>query len=262
MGHDYTRMIHPNGRTRVDVTQRLVKERLAEGWIIDPFPDDRGELQVKLIDHHKGRAALVCASGPSLAQFGPFLREYIPGTDMVVWGTNCVFNVAGGEPLPCDYLVVLDDSLWEQNHRQFMRYLKQYPNALPCLAFNPQEDLRYHFVGINMGKTPDTSPEYEPGSYFHGSSSGVAAIQMAMHCGCNPIYLVGHDCGTIDGKTHGHGVRSDHELRDNYPQGLTMLAGYGVVAKHAKQIGVEIYNLSPHSRLACFEKRDFYKEIQ
>ena len=262
MGSDYTRMIHPNGRVRVDVTQHAVKERLSEGWTIDPFPDDREELQTKLIEHHKSQPAIVCASGPSMHRYGPHLAELIPRSDYVTWGTNCVFNVARGEPLPCDYLMILDDALWEQNHKQFMAYLKAHPYTLPCLAFTPHESIRYHHVGINMHATPDQQPAYRPGSYFHGSSSGVAAIQMAMHCGCNPIYLVGHDCGVIDGNTHGHGVRSGHELKDDYPQGLTMLAGYGVVAAHAKRIGIEVYNLSPNSRLTCFEKRDFYEEIR
>lgn len=257
MGSNYTRMLAPpHYRVRVDVVAGAVEERRREGWRDDPFPDDRESIAQDILGKHKNRPALVCASGPSMAAYPrEMLLEFVRKLGCVTWTTNCAWNVCDGSPMPSDYLVILDESLHDTQHRQLYNYLRANPDCLPCFAFTPQADTRYHFVGVEMGLTADQGPEYAPLRYFNGCSSGVAAVCMAFHCGCNPIYLLGHDCGAANGKTHGSGVRSDHELTNDYPQGLQMLNAYGVLAQHAKVLGVEVINLSPCSRVKCFPVR-------
>jgi hypothetical protein len=253
----YKRMLAPPyHRRRVDVPDEMVKDKLADGYILDPAPDRRPMLHGSTVDRHKGRAAFIAASGPSMSVHA--LQEivgFIQEQRCVVWGTNDVWRMAGGAAMPCDYVMVLDDSFWYDKREKLAEYFVAHPHALPCLAFDPPEILDYQKIPIAMDREPHTNPPYEPNAYFNGYSSGIAAVNMALHCGCDPVYLLGHDCGTALGKTHGAGVRSQAELAAGYPQGLQMIAGYATLARHAREIGRKIVNLSALSKLECFEKQ-------
>lgn len=254
---NYTRMLAPpDFNRRVDIHERMVKERLLDGWKIDPHPDKRPEIAVKMIGGHKGRPALVCASGPSMAIHRPdAIYRFACDRNAVVYATNNAFNVCRGLPLPsADYLVILDERFYDDHKSKILEYLYARPPCLLCTAFTVSELIQYHYAKPGMARTPDTDPPYEPGHYFHGNSSGCVAAQMAMQAGCNPIYLLGHDLTVAAGMTHGNGVRNKGELHGNYPQGRGMVAGYELLAKHAKAIGVTIVNLSPVSALECFPR--------
>lgn len=252
---DSIRMLAPPHHTRrVDVPTEHVKDRMADGFIKDPFPDTRGKRYAEWPDRFKGRPAVVVASGPStamLAEQGE-LTKLIEQTGAVVFTTNDPWRCAKGKPVPSDFLVILDETFWMAWREELDKYLAAHRDCVPCLCFDPMMDVDYHPLNINIHATPDTDPSYEVGCYFHGLSSGIAAIQMAMQAGCDPIYIVGHDCCVANGKTHGFGVRTSEELSGDYPQGKSMLAGYGVLAKHAASLGVRVLNLSGVSALTCF----------
>lgn len=259
---NYKRLLAPpDHHRRVDVPDELVAENLARGFILDPFPDTRDDLARGLADSCRGGVAFCTASGPSMTAW-PYEQLARLCSLSTCWGTNNAYNVCGGRPLPaCRYLVVLDRDFWEGHREQLRGYLAA-TGCTPCLFHQPSEDLAYLQVAVNQGRTADTDPAYEPGRYWHGQSSGVAAVQMALHARPRVIFLLGHDCQAACGKTHGHGVRTDEELRRNYPQGKNMLPAYRVLAAHAKQLGVEIYNLSPFSAVQDFPVRPLSWAIQ
>lgn len=248
----------PDFSRRVDVPAWLVAGRLAEGWRMDPAADTRDELQRSLPGSHVGSSALVVASGPSagMADFLSVLR-LITERRPVVYAVNDAWRVLGGRSVPADYLVVLDEHFWGLNTADIHAYLRRNPKCLPVVPWELQETRPYYQIPIALNETPDTSPEYRPGHFFHGLSSGIAAVQMAMQAGCNPIYLLGHDCGVAAGKTHGFGVRSSGELSGAYPQGLEMLAGYDTLRRHAESLGVRVLNLAP----AGVGRMDFFPRV-
>ena len=252
MGSGYKRLLAPpDYRRRVDVPDELVEENLRRGFRIDPVPDDRPALAASLAGSLAGGFAFCMASGPSMAAWP---REMIAelASACTCWATNNAYEVCGGLPVPaCRYLVVLDRDFWEV-HREKVRAFVAASGAVPCLCFQPSESVRYLELPISLSRTPDTDPSYEPGRYWHGNSSGVAAVQMALHARPRAIFLLGHDCSVAAGRTHGNGVRSHEELVRKYPQGSSMLPSYAVLARHAKQLGVEMYNLSPWSAVKDF----------
>lgn len=258
MAKDYKRMLSPDRTRTVDVPLSLVAEKEQEGWKEDTFPDTRPQLHRSTPNKHKGHPALVVASGPSTGMYSlETIQSLVRELGCFVWGTNNVFNVCNGNPLPCNYFVILDDSFWIGHRVKLAEYMRKFPVAIPILHFDPYEQgIRYQRIAIELSRTPDTKPVYEQNVYFHGNSSGITAVQMAMHCGCDPIFLLGHDCGVVNGRTHGNGVRSSGELESGYPQGLQMISGYATLAEHARKLGVRVYNLSPVSKLECFEKLD------
>lgn len=272
---NYLRMIAKDGR-KVDVPLRLVPMKEREGFRPDTECEDRRPKHTtEMVGRHKGQAAIVIASGPSTGAV-PYrsLMEFIraggnvPGGltkgPLRVWATNDVFKCCNGLPIAADYVVILDSHFWTRWLRELLEYFQQFPNALPVLGFSINQSIDYQQIGINLGRpaTKTETPEYIPGRFFHGNSSGVAAIQMAMFAGCDPIYLLGHDCGAIYGKTHGSGIRTPEELRKDYPQGKMMLDGYRAVALHAERLGVRIINLSPESRIPDFPKEDVFRIAQ
>lgn len=255
------RIVSADGTRKADVPGEILKEKLRDGWKLDPFPDDRGELYAGIPDKHKGRSAIVIASGPSSGIVDrEAVADLIRHENLVVFGVNDADRSMGGKPVPrLDYLVILDDHLWDDRLPKLLPLLDANPGSLPITAFTIQEDVRYIYAPFSFVEDPNTKGPanipYIVGQLFHGWSSGVAAIQLAMWMGCRRIYLLGHDLQVAHGRTHGFGVREAGEKNRNYPQRAKMFAGYETIAYHAQQIGVEIINLSPCSAISYFPIR-------
>jgi hypothetical protein len=235
----------------VDVPDDKVREKMGEGWVIDPNPDRRGQLHGATPGKHKGEVALVVASGPSTGLVGAErIRDFALDHAAVVYGVNEAWRICDGRPLPmCDYLCCLDDHSWRDWWlHQGLKTFVESTGALQLLGFDPPfPGVDYQRIPINTAALPGTNPPYKPNAYFHGLSSGVAACQHALHCGFETVYLLGHDLCGYGGKTHGHGARAGYN--GQYGQGREMFEGYRVLRDHAVGLGVELVNLSPISSL-------------
>lgn len=251
------RLLAKDGR-RVNVPDSLLADKLDEGFVVDPFPDETPNLHKSTPGRHVGRAAFIAGCGPSMAMVRrDAITNFVRENNCVLWVVNSPWNVCNGLPLNgADYLLMLDENFWISNRDKIVVYLLENPQCLLVVGWQLQEDRKYQRIAINIGAEAKTNPQYRVNSYFHGNSSGVAAIQMALHCGCNPIYLLGHDCTISNGMTHGNGVRRESELVNKYPQGKTMVDGYNHVAKQAKELGRRVVNLSPCSCLTCFDRQE------
>lgn len=258
---DCYRIVSPDGTRKADVPGEILKEKLRDGWTIDPFPDDRDELFRSLPGRHQGRSAIVIASGPSSGLVErDEVAALIKRENLVVFGVNDADRSMGGLPVPAlDYLMILDDHLWNDRLANLQELLRAHPAALPVTAFEISEDVRYIYTPFSVADDPNhlgpSKVQYVVGRLFHGYSSGVAAIQIAMWMGCRKIYLLGHDLQVAHGRTHGFGVREAGEKSRNYPQREKMFAGYETIAYHAHKLGVEVVNLSPCSALRFFPVR-------
>lgn len=254
----YRRLLAPDGVRRVDVPLSMVERKLAEGFAIDPNPDSRPELEASTNGRHKGRPAIVVAGGPSAKLVDrEVLLRFCAEQRCVRWAVNDAWKVCGGRSFPADYLVILDDFFWAEFRRPIGAYLMENPGCLPVTCFDIDEALRYQRLAIGRSLDPKDGHPYDPGGpYFHGQSSGIAAIQMAMRCGCGPIYLLGHDLCAHKGASHGFGSRGGGGPVESYPQGDLMRPGYTLLAKHAAGLGVRIVNLSPVSTINDFERAE------
>ncbi len=250
---DYKRLVLPDGIHRVDVPNWLIPDKLAQGYTIDTEPDTREEISSVIGGRHPGATAFVLASGPSAALHSTAtLQEFVRKHNAVVWTVNDAWRVVGGLPMPVsNYHVVLDSEHFDLHRANHIEYLYRTKSLL-CCAFDPPTAIQHYRININLGALPEQDPPYQYMHYWHPHSSGVASAVMAMHCGVSRIYLLGHDCTTAGTNTHGFGKRHDGELRQNYPQGQQMLVAYALLAKHAKQLGIDIYNISPISAIKSF----------
>lgn len=259
----YRRLLAPpNYNRRVDVPDELVDENLRRGFKIDDtIEDDREQLRTALANSLVGKFAFVMASGPSMVAW-PYDRVAALASLCTCWATNNAFNACGGLPVPrCHYLTILDRDFWDRHPEEIRGFVAQ-SQAIPCLCFQPSEAVRYLELAINPFEDITSQPAYSEGRYWNGKSSGIAACQMALHARPRAIFLLGHDCTVAAGKTHGSGVRSPDELRQRYPQGNDMLPGYTLLAAHAKNLGVEVYNLSPWSAVRDFPVIDIERAVR
>ena len=185
------------------------------------------------------------------------LQAFADKRNAVVIGTNNVWNVLSGFPLKADHVVMLDKDFWMKGWKNWLGYSGCFQDCVPVLGFEPNPPPKSFIpIKIELQRLASASPAYERGRYFHGMSSGCAAIQFALHAGVTEIFLLGHDLRVAEGKTHGNGVRTNHELVQNYPQGRGMIQGYQVAYEHAQKLGVNMVNLSPVSALTFIPHGD------
>lgn len=246
----------PDFLRRVDVLDEYVKDRLADGFVLDKTPDLRAEYHNSTPNRHKGKAAFILACGPSVSLVPePLIRKLVQVTRAVTWVTNHAFQLLNGRPYNgAEYYMVVDEPFWVTHREAIGAYLRDNPFTLPVLAFDPWESLRFQKIAVNVHEEPEHA-SYRVNEYFYGRSVGVYASLMALHCGCTKLYLLGHDLVPHNGKSHSHGVRRPEEAV-NYPQGRGMFAGYERLAKIAESLGVAVVNLSPISALECFQRAD------
>jgi len=93
----------------------------------------------------------------------------------------------------------------------------------------------------------------DPACIYKGSNSGIQAINLACHLGANRIVLLGYDMQATGGKTHWHG-KHPNESGDYGPWHKWMWR-YELVARDARDMGVEIINATRETALACFPRK-------
>ena len=90
-------------------------------------------------------------------------------------------------------------------------------------------------------------------TYIHaGSNSGIQAINLAYHFGARRIVLLGYDMQASGGKLRWHGKHPGES--DDYGPWHKWLWRYELVAKDARDMGLEIINASKETALKCFPR--------
>lgn len=102
------------------------------------------------------------------------------------------------------------------------------------------------------------------GTVSWNGNSGAAAISMAVHSGAKRVLLLGFDMCLVDNRQHWHGLYrmngSPPTLRKKNGHivgGVPFdrhLHGFPMIARDAKQFGVQILNVSAESRIKDFHK--------
>ena len=82
------------------------------------------------------------------------------------------------------------------------------------------------------------------------TNSGGAAINLAYHTGVKRIYLLGYDMSDGEAGTHWHQM---YGLRKQSPHARHEKC-FPKIAKDAKELGIEIININPNSRITAFKK--------
>lgn len=211
----------------------------------------------------EGGECFILGGGPSLAQQFDIPSEIIE-------------NVTSGKSLPLIYFPYLSpiyekhvigvnnayvlgpwidclffgDCSWYLVHRP---EIAKWPNlkvtCCPRFGNKPQNKCEgIKFLAKDSERRQGIS--LNPGKVSWNSNSGAAAINLAVHFGVKRILLLGFDMVGM-GKGHhwhkGHGAKK----APPYPRHLK---GFPQIAEDAKNIGIEILNVSPNSVIESFPR--------
>lgn len=140
--------------------------------------------------------------------------------------------------------------------------------------FDAHKERLYMFSNLKVSSVPQTEkfswiktlnkdPSHPFGISTHpatvswNKNSGASAISVAVHTGAKRIFLLGFDMRLDEQNTqHFHSIYNGNGKPKN-PRNLPFqrhLQGFPAIARDAKTIGVEIYNVNPQSAINEFPK--------
>lgn len=114
---------------------------------------------------------------------------------------------------------------------------------------------RIKYIAKNDKKTEGIT--IDPLQLSWNQNSGAAAINIAVHTGAKRIILLGFDMDLDANKNqHWHKFYKGNltTIRSTFRKHL---AGFPAIARDAKQLGVEIINANPDSKIECFPRMNF-----
>jgi len=159
-----------------------------------------------------------------------------------------------------DFLFFGDNS-WYLVHRY---RLAEWPKIK--VTCNPRfSESRSRYAGVKyLAKDSNHRHGISPrnGYVSWNSNSGAAAISLAAHLGVKRITLLGFDmCLDDGGISHWHGYHRDKmqgvdrkKAKVKPPPFTRHLKGFPAIAQNAKNMGIEILNASPISKIKEFRK--------
>jgi hypothetical protein len=90
------------------------------------------------------------------------------------------------------------------------------------------------------------------------ASSGHIAACLAALMGASRIVLTGFECQVVNGRTHGHGDYSQHDLAAFDER---FLPGWRVLARAFQRMGVDVVNATPQSAVTEFRFESFAQAL-
>jgi hypothetical protein len=167
-------------------------------------------------DKHVGEDIYILASGPSFDHIDPvFLKGKI------TIGINEMYKFA-----PCTYLVRKDPALLKQSlaeNPSTVHFITKYQyggsktlNSDLCKDLSVTAPIVFFSHNANVHKLPEKLPE---NGLVTSYSTITTAIHLAAHLGAKTILLIGHDCGTLDGKVNCSGYYTDQKYKICWPGG-------------------------------------------
>ncbi len=184
-------------------------------------------------DLHQGKAVLICGCGESLSLLERPER-------FITIGVNDV-----GRRFTPDYLVVVNPRSQFSEER-----FKHIAQSRARAIFTQLPDLSAahpRVIGFRMGKYGGVDFS-DPEVLHYTQNSPYVAMCLAIHMGARRIGLIG-----VDFTDHHFFARTGrHPLSSRIEQ---IDKEYGKLASKCRELGIEVFNLSPTSRLTAFAKR-------
>lgn len=195
----------------------------------------------------KGYPAVILGTGPSLTNQADKIRELRKQGKIRVFGVNNTFN-----DFDLDVWIACDPS-WHEHYGQITGDFDKYHwDEDICQIYG------YEYIEGRWGKGLNRCDglSLDPSYIAYGHSSGFQALGLAVHYGCDPIYLAGFDMSYDGGARHYFEGLSDQT--GEYPGNLRKYSTFdGLLQCYeqvAKQKGLpKIINLTHSSAFRGFE---------
>ncbi|MHA2023967.1 MAG: hypothetical protein ACTSWQ_09935 [Candidatus Thorarchaeota archaeon] len=203
------------------------------------------------------------------------------------WKGNPCFLVGGGPSLRDFNFEILNGKLTIGVNKAFLRCFCTVNYAMDIKFYNyvhyrrnnGSEDVNRlwkEYSGIKLFLSPDRKiPLFEDiyiinrikeehisldmgAGIYAGTNSGFGALMLAVMLGANPVYLLGYDMRTIpeNNVTHWHDGYPRQSPRNLQRKLDKFMEVFEKFAPQIKELGIEVINLCPDSKLDCFPKAD------
>jgi len=180
-----------------------------------------------------------------------------PIHDKHVIGVNAAFLIGDW----IDMVFFGDKGWFLMNRVQLAKFPGMKVTCHPKFASNEFASERIKYLQRDKDHGKGISPN--KGKVCWNGNSGAAAISVAVNAGAKRIILLGFDMKLGDNdKQHWHGLYGTANRRKVEPKSLPFsrhLHGFPIIARDAKERGVEIINASPDSAIDVFPRRSVCK---
>jgi hypothetical protein len=181
-----------------------------------------------------GDTIYIVGGGPSLKGF-----DFNRLKDKTVIAVNKAFL-----QLPFAQVLYWSDTRFFEWHSKEIEFFKGI--KVTCRPQPKRSDV------INLLNTGKTGLETMSYGLRDGGNSGYAAINLAYHLGAKRVVLLGFDMQTNGKETHWHDGYSS--TADTGTMERLMIPNFDTLVEPLEKRKVKVYNASPISKLACFDK--------
>ena len=183
---------------------------------------------------YKGEIIYIIGGGPSLKDFN---WDLLKGKRVIAINKAYQFYDA-------------DVVYWTDS--RFYNWNKDELDALTAIKYTIQPSANQKDVNV-IKRGMQHGLETNPSMLAHGDNSGYAAINLAYHLGAKQIVLLGYDMGNVNGESHFHdGYQVSATADATYEN--RFMKGFPYLADMLKEIGINVWNVSPISKLTCFQR--------
>lgn len=203
----------------------------------------RKELQ-ELSQKIEGRDLVIVGGGPSLSNFDFSRLE----------GVNTIAINAAYKYVPSPRIIYWADQNWIARNEKHVSRVDCYKLTSRISAERAIRDNIKSFAdSIVLRKERDFGFSHDINSVC-GNNSGAHTINIAANLKPSRIFLLGFDMGASDNRTHFHDEYSSPKT--NIYENLFIPSIESMVPA-LEEIGMEVLNCSPVSKLHCFKKVNF-----
>ena len=180
----------------------------------------------------------------SLSAYSPYLE---PIHKMHIIAVNVAYKIGPW----IDVMFFGDDSTWREEKAELIKFKGL---RITC-ATDLHKDMRLKFLKRNEKKRQGISTD--PSLITWNGNSGSAAINLAVHFGVKRIILLGFDMQlNADKQEHWHKCYTTKlGTVDRLMQ--KFLQGFPAIKRDLDNLGIEVINANPDSKITCFTRINF-----
>jgi len=212
---------------------------------------------------HSGKRGFVICNGPSLNMADLELL-----IDEISIASNKIYLSFDSVKWRPDYVTVSDTLVWKKINNIVEKYFDTIliPNYLPRYEANNV----IYWKRLRSKRVKLFSECFSDGAY-EGSTVTYENLQLAVHLGLNPIYLIGCDHyypGEGDSQSGDPVIQSDHQshfIKGYRAAGEVVMPAnikamdnaFSAAYKYSKENNIQIYNATRNGHLEVFDRIDF-----